>query len=462
MSSNFSSTGIKSATTRPSRQVFAVAELNRKARQLLETHFSTVWVQGEISNFARPQSGHWYFTLKDSSAQVRCAMFRNKNNRLRFQPKEGDEVIARGRISLYEGRGDYQLIVENLEPAGAGALQQQFEQLKKRLQQEGLFTSERKIDLPTYPEHIVVITSATGAALRDIISVFKRRAPHILLSVYPVVVQGQESAGQIVSAITHLNRQHGALSTPVDAIILARGGGSLEDLWSFNEEIVARAIDNSTLPIVSAVGHETDITISDMVADYRAPTPSAAAEVLSPDMAGIKNQLEQYKGRLINTAGMRLSRANQALAQTARLLRHPGQRLEEHNQRCDELADRLQRSTTLVLANKGLHFQHQADRLINQAPSAKIVLSAKMLDGLSQRLRPAMQQRLQQVTAAFLQQTRVLETVSPLATLDRGYSILKDEGGAIIRDANRLQPGDLIEATLSNGKIQAAVTRSES
>ncbi len=384
-------------------------------------------------------------------------MFRNKNSRLRFQPKEGDEVVARGKLSLYEGRGDYQLILEHLEPEGAGALQQQFELLKSRLLQEGIFANERKAALPTYPKHIVVITSATGAALRDIISVFKRRAPHILLSVYPVVVQGQESAGQIVAAIKQVNSKQQTLSLPADAIILARGGGSLEDLWPFNEEIVARAIDESALAIVSAVGHETDITISDLVADYRAPTPSAAAEVLSPDVADLLRQVQQYEGRLERTISSSLTQSRQALAQTSRLLRHPGRRLEEHSQRCDDLADRLQRATASLLKNKRLHHRHQLEQLINQAPLSAIKLKQQNLLALNQRLIPAMQQNLQQAKAAFAQQTRVLETVSPLATLDRGYSIIKKQDGSIIRNADNVKPGEHIEARLAVGTIRAVV-----
>src|SRR5690625_2927780 len=257
------------------RDVLSVSQLNRRSKQILETHLPLVWVEGEVSNLSRPSSGHWYFTLKDDQAQVRCAMFRNRNQLVRFNPAQGQQLLLRARVSLYEGRGDYQLIVEHMEEAGFGALQRAFEELKTRLSQEGLFASERKRPLPTLPKHIGVITSPTGAAIRDILSVLKRRFPAVPVTVLPVPVQGKEAAPAIVSALDLANR-----SELFDVLILARGGGSLEDLWPFNEEAVARAIYASRTPVVSAVGHEVDFSIADFVADVRAPTPSAAAELV--------------------------------------------------------------------------------------------------------------------------------------------------------------------------------------
>jgi exodeoxyribonuclease VII large subunit len=260
--------------------ILSVTELNRRARQLLEVHLATVWVRGEISNLSMPSSGHWYFTLKDDKAQIRCAMFRGNNALLRFKPEHGMQVIARGRVSLYEGRGDYQLIAENLQVDGAGNLQIAFEQLKAKLEDERLFDDDFKQELPTLPKHVGVITSPTGAAIRDILSIFKRRFPAIQISIFPVPVQGADAAPAIIKALQLANKHTG-----FDALILARGGGSLEDLWAFNEEAVARAVFASEIPVVSAIGHETDFTICDFVADIRAATPSAAAELLSPDIA---------------------------------------------------------------------------------------------------------------------------------------------------------------------------------
>ena len=276
-----------------SENVLSVTELNRRARQLLEVHLSTVWVRGEISNLSMPSSGHWYFTLKDDKAQIRCAMFRGNNALLRFKPEHGMQVIARGRVSLYEGRGDYQLIAENLQVDGAGDLQIAFEQLKAKLEAECLFDEDFKQELPTLPKHVGVITSPTGAAIRDILSVFRRRFPAIKISIFPVPVQGVAAAPAIVRALQLANTQH-----DIDALILARGGGSLEDLWAFNEEIVARAVFASEIPVVSAVGHETDFTICDFVADVRAPTPSAAAELLSPDGADFDALFVHYASEL--------------------------------------------------------------------------------------------------------------------------------------------------------------------
>ena len=280
-------------TTASTPPAISVSVLAREVKTLLESHFDFVWVEGEISNLARPASGHWYFSLKDDNAQVRCAMFRRANQRLRFTPENGDAVRLRARVSLYEARGDFQLIVEFLEPAGAGALQARFEALRAKLEAEGLFAAERKRPLPTAPAHLGIITSATGAALHDMLTVLRRRCPLIRVSVLPVPVQGVEAAPAVCAAIARANRWHESGAIPFDALIVGRGGGSLEDLWAFNEESVARAIAGSALPVVSAVGHETDITIADLVADQRAPTPSAAAELLSPDQADWRLRLAQ-------------------------------------------------------------------------------------------------------------------------------------------------------------------------
>ncbi len=441
------------------RPVLAVSELNRQVKRLLEDNFTQVWVQGEISNMARPQSGHWYFSLKDDQAQIRCAMFRNRNRMLRFKPDSGDEVIVRGRVSLYEGRGDYQLIVENLQPAGAGALQQQLEQLKAQLLAEGLFAAEQKQALPPMPRHVAIISSPTGAALQDILSVFRRRSPQVLLSVLPVSVQGAAAEPDVVAALQSLNEQGHTLATPVDAVIIARGGGSLEDLWAFNGERLVRAVHACGLPVVSAVGHETDITLCDLAADARAPTPSAAAELLSPDSAALLNVLGSMQHKLVRLVRRYCTQAQRELDQTARLLRHPGRRLEDHNQRCDELAERLLRAMHANQNRQGLLLQHATAQLQRFQPQRELQAARQRLQASSARLPPAWQQVLSQKLAEFGHLSKMLHTVSPLATLQRGYAIVESDPAPrrIIRNASELQQGDTIRARLAEGSVLATV-----
>jgi len=444
------------------RDILAVSELNRQAKRLLETHFDQVWVQGEISNLARPQSGHWYLSLKDSRAQVRCAMFKNRNSLLRFNPKEGDEVIARGRISIYEGRGDYQLIIENMQPAGAGALQQQLEDLKSKLMQEGLFAAEAKQMLPSQAQHIAIVSSASGAVLQDILSVFKRRAPQVLLSLYPVAVQGADSAPQLLNAIRTLSSTPVKGTPALDAIIVARGGGSLEDLWSFNDEQLARAIFACPIPVVSAVGHETDFTICDLVADVRAPTPSAAAELLSPDSAELLLSLGSLANRLHRAVQQRLRLADRDLGQARRLLRHPGRRLEDHNQRCDELSERLHRAGNAAVSSQHQLLNNMAIRLSAQSPEFALKSATSQLTNNSRRLIPAMHAKLETLGANLAHHARVMHTVSPLATLERGYSIVEvqreGQQPKIARSVSSIKEGDQIKARLADGTIEATVS----
>ena len=305
------------------REVLSVSQLNNRARLLLEDVFAQIWVEGEISNLAKPASGHTYFTLKDSQAQVRCALFRQNAARVREALRDGLAVKVRGRVSLFEGRGDYQLILDNVEPAGDGALRLAYEALKEKLSAEGLFAPAKKVALPAHPQRIGIISSPTGAVIRDIISVFRRRAPQVQLSLIPTAVQGREATAQIVRALQLADRQG------FDALILARGGGSLEDLWCFNEEPVARAVAACKTPIISAVGHETDISICDFVADVRAPTPSAAAELLAPDMGDLQQRLHSLQRRLVLRMQDRLGRERLRLEGLSRRLRHPGERLRQ-------------------------------------------------------------------------------------------------------------------------------------
>lgn len=452
------------ANSPASRKVLAVSELNREAKRLLEGHFQQVWVQGEISNFARPQSGHWYFSLKDSKAQIRCAMFRNRNSLLRFKPAEGDELIARGRISLYEGRGDFQLIVDNLQPAGAGALQLQLEQLKEKLRLEGLFDPSVKQELPEHPRHVAIVSSASGAALQDILTVFKRRAPQIHLSVLPVSVQGTGSAEQLTQAIAALNTKTDNLNTAIDAIVIARGGGSLEDLWSFNNEALARAIYHCSIPVVSAVGHETDFTICDLVADVRAPTPTAAAELLSPDNSALARALAQAAMRLQRMMLFHLDSAAKDLAQTSRLLRHPGRRLEEHSQRCDDLQQRMLRAMRSHFKACKDSLSINSAGLLSNSPRHSIELARGRLSANQSRLAPAIQTMLSHNNANLAHYARMLHTVSPLATLQRGYGIveLEDNGKfSILRNAAHAAIGQRVRARVAQGHVLAEVTAVE-
>ncbi|SDS32324.1 exodeoxyribonuclease VII large subunit [Halopseudomonas sabulinigri] len=433
------------------RDVLSVSQLNARARQLLEDVFPRIWVEGELSNLARPSSGHLYFSLKDDRAQIRCACFRQHAARLKLALKDGLQVRARGRVSLYEGRGDYQLIVDSIEPAGDGALRQAFDALKAKLMAEGLFEQTLKRPLPAHPTRIGVITSASGAAVRDIISVFQRRAPFIELVIVPSAVQGREAAPQLVRALELADRGG------FDALIISRGGGSLEDLWPFNEEIVARAVAGCQTPIISAVGHETDVSICDFVADVRAPTPSAAAELLSPDTQALLRQVEQLERRLVQRLRERLARARLQLDSLRQRLRHPGERLSQQAQRLDELELRLQRALAQQLTQQQQRLGHLRTRLQTQHPGRRLGQLREQLQQLDLRLPRAMQQQLKQQRKQLEQAAQTLHLVSPLATLGRGYSILLDDQGTPVRSAATTQPGQRLKARLHDGELNVRV-----
>ncbi|WP_313117737.1 exodeoxyribonuclease VII large subunit [Ectopseudomonas guguanensis] len=433
------------------REVLSVSQLNNRARLLLEDVFSGIWVEGEISNLARPASGHVYFTLKDSQAQVRCALFRQNAARVRQALRDGLAVKVRGKVSLFEGRGDYQLILDAVEPAGDGALRLAFEALKEKLGAEGLFSTERKIALPAHPRRIGIVTSPTGAVIRDIISVFRRRAPQVELNLIPTAVQGREATAQIVRALQRADAQG------FDALILARGGGSLEDLWCFNEESVARAVAACVTPIVSAVGHETDVSIADFVADVRAPTPSAAAELLAPDSSELVQRLHNLQRRLVLHMQGRLARERLRLEGVSRRLRHPGERLRQQAQRLDDLDMRLRRAFAQRLANQYERLARLDARLAAQHPGRNLALLRQRLDGLAARLPRAMQGQLRSQRQQLGALAAQLQIVSPLATLGRGYSILLDERGQAVRSAAQTQPGQRLKARLSVGELDVRV-----
>lgn len=437
------------------RNILSVTLLNEQVRDLLEGSFPNLWVEGEISNLSQPSSGHLYFTLKDSGAQIRAAMFRGNNRFLRFTPKNGQQVMVKARLSLYAPRGDYQLIVELMEEAGLGALRRAFDALRLRLQQEGLFDSERKRELPSPPRHIAVITSPTGAAIRDILSVLGRRFPGLPVTVLPVPVQGVEAPPAIVRALALANAQ-----PDFDVILLARGGGSLEDLWAFNDEAVARAIAASRLPVVTGVGHETDFTIADFVADLRAPTPSAAAELLSPDGEELLASFEGFELLLARALRHRLARSTQELAHLRARLRHPGQRLRDLAQRLDDLELRLRRAGQQGLAARQTALAALAARLRGQQPGQKLPALRQQVGSLDLRLAQAMRQQLRTQSTQLAHLAERAQLASPLAILARGYAVVTHEG-QVLRSVQDAAPGTVVSTRLADGTFTASVIRRE-
>lgn len=432
--------------------IYTVSELNREAKRLLEHHFVSVQVEGEISNLSRPHSGHLYFSLKDQGAQVSCAMFRSNNLRLSFDLTDGLHVVATARVSLYENRGQYQLIVQSIEPAGDGALRRAFEALKKRLAQEGLFAEEAKKPIPTLPRRIGVVTSATGAAIRDILSVLKRRFPAIPVIIYPSEVQGSEAAGKLVRAIEVANQRQ-----ECDVLILARGGGSLEDLWPFNEEKVARAIYASKIPIVSGVGHEVDVTIADFVADHRAPTPSAAAELITPLASQWLEDLQTLSQQLTRTVLRQLQTHQQHIDFLTKRLQHPAQRLAHNQEQLAHAQLSLKHAIQNLIHRWQKHQQQLTTRLVQQSPQQALQQIQLGYQLLCKRLIAGIEKSLSQKSEQWRQLMHTLNAVSPLATLDRGYAIVSNEQGKIIKDKNQVKIGQRITARLPQAHLHCTV-----
>lgn len=446
--------GPPAATETPPRDVYTPSRLNREARMLLERGLPALWIEGEISNLSRPSSGHWYFSLKDEAAQIRCAMFRQRNLLARFTPKDGMRVQGRGRVSLYEQRGDYQFILDYIEEAGEGALRRKFEILKAKLAAEGLFAPERKRPLPKLPRRIGVITSPTGAAIRDILHILRRRFCSIPVLIYPVQVQGAAAAPQIAAAI-----RLAAARAECDVLVLARGGGSLEDLWAFNEEIVARAIYDCTIPIVSGVGHEVDFTIADFVADVRAPTPSGAAELVAPDcaewlraLAGTHRRLTAALRRLLGERAQRFAWLERRLAQ-----RDPRLELRQHAQRLDHLESRLLRAIRHSLATRRSDLVHLAAHLRQRSPALRVASAKGRLAVAQSTLSAAISARITDLKQRLGLAAGMLDAFSPLATLERGYAIVTDEHGHVVTTSTALSVGQRIRARLAKGEIQARV-----
>lgn len=435
------------------KTILTVSRLTALLRGVLEENFDQVWVQGEVSNFSQPSSGHLYFSLKDAGAQLRCVMFKGSARNLKFRPADGMALLARGRISVYDQRGEYQLLCEYIEPAGVGALQAAFEQLKQRLAGEGLFEQSRKRSLPFFPRRVGVITSATGAAIHDILNVLKRRFASLEVLLYPVRVQGEGAALEIAGAVDDMNR-HGM----ADVLIVGRGGGSLEDLLSFNEEVVARAVVRSKIPVISAVGHETDWTICDFVADLRAPTPSAAAEMVIASASELRGRLENLDHRLRLAMEARLSALEGQVVQLRRALHDPGTMVGHLSQRVDDLNVRLE----LALRNGMIRCREQFSRLdstlMYHAPGRLTGQLHQQLEVLAGRAETLMIQRLDRIRQSFAADAARLDVLSPLATLSRGYAVaVRRDDGRVVSDASRLRVGELLKLTLRSGAAECRV-----
>lgn len=445
------------ATAGRQRNVIAVSELNRRVRHMLEASLELLWVSGELSNVMRAASGHWYFSLKDVAAQVRCVMFRNRAAAIGFTPENGMQVEVRALPSLYEPRGEFQLGVENMRRAGLGALYEAFEQLKARLQAEGLFGMERKLPLPSFPRVLGIVTSLKAAALRDVLTTLQRRAPMIQVIVYPASVQGTQSAQEIAAAIDSVRTR---LSVDrIEALIICRGGGSIEDLWSFNEEIVARAIvrlqDDGGVPVVSGVGHETDFTICDFVADQRAPTPTAAAELVSPDVVELRTQAIAMRVALARTLRRLLDAAGQRLDRAARNLISPVERLHREHDRLALIAARTRSAVRTQLESS--QFQRA---ILRQRIVANVIDIRRLRTNLEQRQRQITQVRttiMASMRSQFVAAHQALMFLDPARVLERGYSIVEHQG-MVLRDAGRVATGDLLNIRLAHGTLEASVT----
>ncbi|MEB5749516.1 exodeoxyribonuclease VII large subunit [Leclercia adecarboxylata] len=437
-----------------SPSIYTVSRLNQTVRLLLEQEIGQVWISGEISNFTQPASGHWYFTLKDNTAQVRCAMFRNSNRRVTFRPQHGQQVLVRASITLYEPRGDYQIIVESMQPAGEGLLQQKYEQLKAALSAEGLFDQQYKQPLPS-PAHCVgVITSKTGAALHDILHVLKRRDPSLPVVIYPTAVQGDDAPGQIVRAIALANARQ-----ECDVLIVGRGGGSLEDLWSFNDERVARAIFASRIPVVSAVGHETDVTIADFVADLRAPTPSAAAEMVSRNQLELLRQLQNGQQRLEMAMDYFLANRTRRFTQLHHRLQqqHPQLRLARQQTVLERLRQRMNVAVDSQLKRAVQRQQRVTQRLNQHNPQPRIYRAQTRIQQLEYRLAENLRARLSSTRERFGNAVTHLEAVSPLSTLARGYSVTTATDGKVLKQTKQVKAGDVLTTRLSDGWVESEV-----
>ena len=435
------------------QEIISVSEINKRAKSILEENFPFVWIQGEVSNFFSAASGHWYFSLKDESSEIRCAMFTNKNHHITFEPKDGDHLVVNGTLSIFEGRGQYQIIVEHIELAGEGALLKAFEELKKKLQLEGLFDDSIKRQLPAYPKNIAVVTSPDGAVIQDIINVLDRRSPFLDLTVVPTLVQGEKAAPLICDALNKVVKLK-----KVDVVILARGGGSIEDLWAFNNEEVARAIVNCPTPIISAVGHETDFTIADFVSDLRAPTPSIAAEIISQPYSELIETLEGYQNYISRSVMSQIDLQRTQITNLIKRLRHPGDKLREISQKLDYIETALIQNINqeISLKKNGLNLKDLS--LQQNSPQNKVKEAKVYLQNASKDLLKALKLEIEKKSTDLAEIVATLQAVSPLSVLSRGYSIISTEpDGKILSSSNQVEIGQTISAILSKGSIKAEI-----
>lgn len=439
------------------RRIYTVSRLNQEVQSTLESGFGMLWLQGELSNFSKPASGHFYFSLKDSQAQIRCAMFKGRNRYVDFEPQSGDEVLVRGKLGLYAARGDFQLIVEHMEPAGTGKLQMQYEATKKKLDEAGWFDQAAKQPLPQMPQRIGIVTSATGAAVQDVLKVLARRCPQAKVIVYPTMVQGSTAAPKIAQAIQTADRRN-----EVDVLLLVRGGGSLEDLWAFNEEMVAQAVYECSLPLVCGVGHEVDVTICDFVADLRAPTPSAAAEMATADGEIMVQRVQEANLALARILHAQLSQSRSRLDSLDERLqmRHPRRLIEDRSQRIDELENRLQQTMRQLTRARRIKLQNLFDRLHSHSPNKQLTKLNTTLSTIELRMNSAVEKRLTASKNRWALAARALDTVSPLATLDRGFAVVKHNNNVVL-NAAKLTPGDNITTQVAQGLIHSKVDKIE-
>ena len=427
------------------RKVYSV-----NVRRQLEKEIGQIWISGEISNLATPRSGHWYFTLKDSDSQLRCAMFKNRNRSVRFTPEDGQQVLMRAKISLYEPRGDLQLIGEYMEPAGEGALQIAFNRLKQKLNNEGLFDEELKRPIPSLPHKIGIITSPTGAAIRDVLTVLKRRMPHVPVIIYPTQVQGEKAAKSIIEQLRVANER-----AECDVLLVTRGGGSLEDMWCFNDEKLARAIGASDIPVVSAVGHEVDTSISDLVADLRAPTPSAAAELLVPNRADIAHKFQSLERRLVNEFQHKLQIQQARLDKLSAKIVHPKQRLAQSQTDLERLTKLLNSAQKRYLENKRVSLESTRAHLTSYKPHKHLQQSKDKLQAQQKQLQQAVDQQLKEFRQEFVLTAQKLNNISPLATLERGYTLTTDDSGKALRSAKSAKKAKVLVTRFSDGEVRS-------
>ena len=438
--------------TSKSRDIYSISRLNREVRTLLETGFPLLWIEAELSNFARPASGHWYFSLKDEAAQVKCAMFKNRNQLVKVLPANGKQVLVRARIGLYEPRGDYQIIIEHMEEAGDGALRQQFEILKNKLAEDGLFDSTHKKNIPETVTRVGIVTSPSGAAVHDILTTLQRRFPMQTI-IYPTPVQGKEACNKIAAAINKANARQ-----EVDVLLVARGGGALEDLWEFNEEVVARAIYESKIPVVTGVGHEVDFTIADFVADQRAPTPTAAAELISLDRYQQLQQLTSFESRLIGLVEKNLQQKQQQVDWLSKRIRHPKERLYILSQKVKQLNQRNIRSLESTLSDARYNLELLNAQVMRHEPSQRIQQLILRYKNIHQRFQRASNQTLTNKRQKLFHLIHTLDALSPLHTLKRGYAIVKDENNNIVRQSKKLKIGHKVKTELNQGSFISTIT----